>query len=397
MTGSSATYEARSKSSACWKTVSSLFNFSRLRRYLPLGLACGSQMARGENHADFGYEYYIEDDNRIAVRTYSIDYEQKLLDWATIKGDLTYDGISGSTPTGTYYYPPGDGKIRTTKIDDIRRAMSVQVEFQAGIQTITPGFSYSDERDYESYGISLSDAIAFNEKNTILNLGFARTFDSVLNYPRDGHSRDWQEKETTDGLIGISQLLTPNTIFSADFTFGYASGFLSDPYRQTEFVYPGHKFGVVRNENRPSDLYKQTLQTSITYYIESMNGSIEASYRFYHDSYEIYANTLALTWHQWFGQHLILEPTFRFYEQGAASFYEPLFHTDPANLQYYSSDYRLSEFYSLYYGAQLTVVVNSHLHLIAGYHRYTMTGLDDTVTAMYPQANVYTLGASLLW
>ena len=33
----------------------------------------------------------------------------------------------------------------------------------------------------------------------------------------------------------------------------------------------------------------------------------------------------------------------------------------------------------------------------AGYHRYTMHGLDDTVQAMFPQANVYTVGVSVLW
>jgi hypothetical protein len=153
----------------------------------------------------------------------------------------------------------------------------------------------------------------------------------------------------------------------------------------------------VRNESRPTDLYKQTLLTSITYYVEPLNGSIEGSYRFYHDSYEIYANTLALTWHQSLGKHLILEPGVRFYQQGAASFYEPLFKTSPDNLQYYSSDYRLSEFYSWDFGVLATVIVNSHLHLTAGYHRYTMHGLDDTVQAMYPQANVYTVGVSVLW
>ena len=362
-----------------------------------MGLAWGAQLARAENRVDYSYEYYLEEANRMAIRTHSVYFEQKLIDPVTVKGELTYDGISGSTPTGTYKYPASKGQIRTVKIDDIRRAVSVGVDAQLGNHTITPNFSYSYERDYTSYGISLNDAIAFNEKNTILHLGVARTFDSVLDYPRTADPRSWQEKETTDGLVGITQLLTPNTIFSADFTFGYASGFLNDPYRQVEFVYPGHKFGVVRNESRPTDLYKQTLLTSITYYVEPLNGSIEGSYRFYHDSYEIYANTLALTWHQSLGKHLILEPGVRFYQQGAASFYEPLFKTSPDNLQYYSSDYRLSEFYSWDFGVLATVIVNSHLHLTAGYHRYTMHGLDDTVQAMYPQANVYTVGVSVLW
>jgi hypothetical protein len=66
-------------------------------------------------------------------------------------------------------------------------------------------------------------------------------------------------------------------------------------------------------------------------------------------------------------------------------------------VQYYSADYRLSEFYSVDYGLQATVIVNDHLRVTAGYHRYEMNGLDNTVSAMYPQANIYTVGLSILW
>jgi hypothetical protein len=48
-------------------------------------------------------------------------------------------------------------------------------------------------------------------------------------------------------------------------------------------------------------------------------------------------------------------------------------------------------------GIQATVIINDHLRLIAGYHRYEMHGLDNTVAAMYPQANVFTVGISFLW
>jgi len=35
---------------------------------------------------------------------------------------------------------------------------------------------------------------------------------------------------------------------------------------------------------------------------------------------------------------------------------------------------------------------------VAGYHRYEMHGLDSkTQSAMYPKANVYTVGISFLW
>lgn len=367
-----------------------------------LGLAFLAQLfsgsrAHAENQVDYRYEYYGEDDSRMTIETHSVYFEQKLMDAVTAKGELVYDGISGATPSGTYVFPASAGKIILDNLHDIRRAVNLNFDCQLGNQTLTPGFAYSTESDYESYGLSLNDAIAFNDKNTILQLGVSHNFDSVLNELISGAPRAWQDKGSTEAIIGISQLLTPKTIFSANFTFGYESGFLSDPYRLVEFIYPGHQFGVVENENRPGVLSKEIFLTSITQFIGPLNASIEGSYRFYHDSYDVYANTLSLTWHQWLGKHLILEPAFRFYEQSSASFYSPLFQTDPANVNYYSSDYRLSEFYSLDMGIQATVIVNDHLRLIAGYHRYEMHGLDDTVAAMYPQANIFTVGLSILW
>jgi hypothetical protein len=93
----------------------------------------------------------------------------------------------------------------------------------------------------------------------------------------------------------------------------------------------------------------------------------------------------------------MVEPLFRFSEQSAASFYTTTFSgpfawiLNPAGPPgFHSSDYRLSEFYTLDYGLQASVI-NDH----AGYHRYEMNGLDGKTTAdMYPKANVFTVGIS---
>ena len=368
------------------------------QRLLPLGLSFGgSTLLRGENQVDYRYEYYQEDDHRMKIETHSVYFEQKLLDSLVAKGELVYDSISGATPTGTYRFSPGSGVIRTTEVQDIRRAGNLALDWRQGRNTLTPGFAYSKESDYESYGLSLNDAFEFNEKNTILQLGAAHNFDSVLDSPIGGAPRTWRDKDSTDVMVGVSQLLTPKTILAANFTFGYESGFLSDPYRAAEFVYPLRLAGVIRNENRPGQRTKEIFLTSLTHYFDPLDASIEGSYRFYYDSYGICAQTLGLTWHQWLGKHVILEPAFRFYEQSAASFYSPLFHEDPANLKFYSADYRLSNFYSLDYGLSATFILCDHARFTLGYHRYEMAGLDNTVSAMYPKANIVTIGLSILW
>ena len=60
-----------------------------------------------------------------------------------------------------------------------------------------------------------------------------------------------------------------------------------------------------------------------------LNASIEASYRFYHDSYGIIANTVGVQWFQKIGQAAVVSPSFRYYRQGAANFYGIQFPGDP--------------------------------------------------------------------
>ncbi len=364
------------------------------QRFLPLGLAFGlPQILRAENHVDYRYEYYAEENNRMTIETHSVYFEQKLSDALVAKGEMIYDGISGASPSGFYRF---NGQVLTSSVHDIRRAGNLALDWKFGPNTLTPGFAYSKENDYESYGISLNDAFEFNDKNTIVQLGASHNFDSVLDSISNS-PRTQQDKTSTDIIIGISQLLSPKTILAANFTFGNDSGYLNDPYRVIEYLPPGFFFGIPADDNRPAHRNKEILLTSLTHFIEPLNASIEGSYRFYHDSYGIYANTLGLTWHQWLGAHLIVEPMFRFYEQNAASFYYPGIVQGNLTSQFYSADYRLSEFYSLDYGLQATVIFTDHLRVTGGYHRYQMNGLDATPAAMYPTANILTIGLSISW
>ena len=365
---------------------------------VPLGLAALwlqlIQRAQGEGEVDYRYEYYDETGDRMKVETHSVYFAQKITDKIAVNGELVYDGISGATPTGTHDL---SGHAFTTQLWDLRRAANLGLDYQIGRQTLTPGFAWSSEHDYLSYALSLNDAIQFNDKNTTLQLGVSHNFDSV----RESDRVTWKGKDSTEGVIGLSQLLSPRDIFNVAFTFGNDSGYLSDPYRQAEYhpdIFPdGYVIGVP--ERRPAHRTKEILFTSLTHHFDSLDASLEGSYRFYHDSYGVFANTLGLTWHQWLTKYFMVEPLFRFSEESSASFYSTTFTgsftTDPDG--FHSSDYRLSEFYSLDYGAQITANINDHFHVTAGYHRYEMRGLDNTPADMYPKANVFTVGFSILW
>lgn len=377
------------------------------RRWFQLGCAallpCAlAARARAEDHVDYRYEYYKEEDGRIEVNTHSVAFEKKLVDAVAVRGQLVYDAISGATPTGG---KPAAGKdaVPTTKTHDIRRGGNLAFDVHLGRHTLAPQVAYSKESDYESTGVSLSDAIEFNNKNTTLNLGISHDFDNVLDSGNNLDNRQIRHKDTTDGLIGISQLLSPKTIFTANFTYGVSDGYLNDPYKSMSFggwiPYIGFPLTTPGTDKRPDHRERQVLQLTLSHFFDKVNGSGEVSYRFGHDSFGVFSHTATLNWHQKIGKHVVLSPVFRFYEQSAANFYTLLVpgfapnDGDTTRPEFYSADYRLSHLMSFTYGLQASIFIKEWITLDLGYHRYEMYGLDSATSASaYPKANIYTVG-----
>jgi hypothetical protein len=358
----------------------------------------GRGVAKAEDHVDYKYELYAEEANRITVHTHSALFEQKLAPGVALKGALVYDGISGATPTGGPP-PTGSSKVPTVEIDDTRRAGYIEPIFKFGQHTLAPQVAYSREEDYESVGLSLNYLLDFNRRNSTLNLGVAHNFDRLTGFQLNMNNQ-WETKNVTDFLAGLTQVLTPTTLFNATLTLGTASGYLSDPYKGFRFTgYPDPE--ALFPEKRPGHRTKQIVSSTLTQFIEPLSGSAELTYRFYHDSHEILGHTVTLEWLQSIGQYLTVTPLIRYYHQSEAYFYRLSFVGDPSSPyppavpfpQFYSADYRLSTFRSLTYGIGLTLKLGERFYLDTAYKRYDMHGLDGvTPQSSYARANIYTIG-----
>jgi len=275
-------------------------------------------------------------------------------------------------------------------MEDARYAGALEFPVRwGGRHTTTPQISYSEESDYQSTGFALNHSIDFNEKNTTLNVGLARNFDQASGT----FQREFRHKETWDLLVGINQILGPHTHFTANLTFGYSDGYLSDPYKGVyfSFLYPDPALNFFPDtiaEVRPGHRFKQIFHASVTHFFERVQGSAEGSLRLYHDDFGITSPTAGIAWHQKLGDKWTVSPFFRYYYQTAADFYGTQFTGDPlflggtraafagpsfmafegdpgfpdpadpayqivsvpAGPRYYSADYRLSEVQSFTYG-----------------------------------------------
>lgn len=363
--------------------------------------------ARGDDRADYRYEDYGEEGGRIHISTHGAFFSKELRPWLNLKGNFVYDSISGATPIGAPPLP-GESTVPKVSIEDIRRAGYIEPSFKLDNQTFTPQFAISQEQDYESYGVSLSHSIELNEKNTTLTWGISHTFDRVL--PNPGESiQEPMRKDTTDFLVGVTQLLGPSTVARANLTLGYSDGYLTDPYKRvlfTDFPYtPGNPY-TVWPEVRPSHRFRQVGFFSLQQYVDPLNGAAESSYRISHDDFGIVAHTVTLEWHQKITKYVVASPLFRYYTQSEADFYAPSFPGDPSLLEfdpvaanvpnYYSADYRLSAMDSFTYGIHLSVRPMDSLSVDLAYKRYEMVGRDNVTAAdQYPVANVWTAGVTI--
>lgn len=407
--------------------------------FLILSRLCQPPRAGAEDRVEYRYEEYIEDHNRMHVRTHALGFDLDLASKITAHGLLVYDGISGATPTGEL--PPlGSQHLPLARVADIRRAATLGPGFRYGRHASRPEFTYSEEADYISRGLALTHTTDFNERNTTLVAAAAQNFDSV----GGGVLAEFQRKRTTDLLLGLNQLLGPTRVLSINVTLGYADGYLNDPYRLTTFLLPDSPDPIFSDpaainpvpEARPGHRFRQTGYASFTQAVKPLQASLEATYRLSHDDWGVWANTVSLTWFQKLGRHVTVAPTFRYHWQSGADFYRASFRglsfqeyaggtevyfedgffagfagesglpepgaagvlvvTAPSRPSHYSSDYRLSHLEAFTLGVAARIQVGEHVTLDLAYKRYEMRGLDHaTPGAAYPSANVFTVGCGL--
>jgi len=392
---------------------------------------------QGEDQFGFLHESYVEDHGRMSVSSDAIRVQKGFLPWLDVTASGVYDAVSGATPTGapaidqlrirrpgtTTPVPsstitgfsrildavsgasPSSASLSRSAIPlagshDIRRGGDIDLGLTFGPSRFTPSISYSQENDYVSWAGALNYSLELNEKNTVVSAGWSHAYDRVL--PASfSYLADRKIKNTDEFLVGLTQIVGPQTVASASGTIGHAEGYLDDPYRSVAFdASPLNSQGqaLLRGENRPSTRDSQALFLSLTQGVEPLTASVEGTYRFYHDSYGIIANTVGLKWLQKIGQSTVVSPSIRYYRQGAAHFYGIQFPGDPTfdpkhAPQYYSSDYRLSFLETYTAGIEGKIRLGERWDFSLGYQRYWMHGLDhQTLQGAYPSANVFTIG-----
>jgi hypothetical protein len=257
-----------------------------------------------------------------------------------------YDSMTGASP---YYHTVLSG-ASGEGVEDKRAAGDLTVTKYFGRTAVSVRGAYSTEDDYKSIAGGVTLRHATSDQNTTFTIGFGYSSDEV--FPQDGPVFT-RTKNTLDGIVGVTQVLSRNDTGQINLYYARQSGYLTDPYKAI--------FGV---DQRPDSRDQLAVLIRWNHYFDGLKAALRTSYRYYHDDWEINAHTGTIEWAQELPHGFTLTPSLRYTTQSAAFFYyDPVYDAalgapfPPGYAMnpnaFYTSDQRLSAFGGITPGLKL--------------------------------------------
>jgi hypothetical protein len=337
---------------------------------------------------DGGYSYYKEDNlpvnksqasnptrERMEIHSYQMRIEAPLDDRMDVSVDVGFETMSGASPWYVFQAAPGEDPVQVMSgatIDDKRFDVlgTGNYYFDWGSASASAGFSIED--DYYSGNMGLAASRDFNDRNTTLSAGTGVSLDWLepTRDRQDPGRPKHENKQSINVYAGLSQVLTRHSVIQSTFSYDYSTGYLSDPYKRS-LVLTGAN--TLPRDQRPSTRNQFTWLTRYRHHVSAFNGTLHLDYRFYADDWSINSSTFDIAWYQDLLWGIQIIPSFRYYSQSEADFYEPVYLAPKANNKY-SSDYRLSPYGAISYRlkAEVTQEIAGGILIVGSlsYERY---------------------------
>lgn len=303
--------------------------------------------------------------------------------------DIQNETLSGASPYSTTEGDAGQVLLDMSgaSIYENRTDVRANLRHYGDTTALGGSITISDEDDYESFALGVDGEWELNDKHTTLSGGLSFSNDTLS--PSSGNFAnnvrpisDEETKESVSVFAGITQIVGPATLFNWGGSVTTFSGYLSDPYK-TE-------------DQRPSSRLDLTVTAGLRQAYSGLNATFHADYRLYDNDWGVTSHTFDFAWYQRFAQRWEFIPSFRYYTQTAANFYDPIC-IDSIGGKDQSCDARLSSFGAYSLGAQLAVKFGE-LRLVGGVQRYIADedlaiGSTDQAHPGLIEFTTYTFGA----
>ena len=227
--------------------------------------------------------------------------------------------------------------------DRIERAAGLDYVYRDAL--ISVAASNSKEPDYTADSASVDVAQDVFGGMTTVNLGYSRGWDTVgkRNYPTfREQANHWQYRG------GVTQILSPRWLASANVEIVADQGYLGSPYRAARV------FGAAVPETDPDTRSSRALALRTVGSVGA-DGAVRVQYRYFWDTWDIRASTYEAGYSQYLDQRSwLVDGYLRYYKQTHASFYSNNFTSEFA---YMSRNRQLSTFDSVGLGVKATYQV----------------------------------------
>jgi len=221
-------------------------------------------------------------------------------------------------------------------IDEVRYAPTITLAYEDENNAMSGGFYYSTENDYIGRAVFFNYVRQFNEQNTAIGIGISQSNDVWSPIFKRALPRDDRKERKID--ISINQLLTPTSSIQFVYSHLYSEGFLSSPYR---FV---SQPSFAKFENYPQTRKGDAFAVKGVIMLNDAN-SMNYSYRYYRDSWDISSHTVSSEWLHDFRGGITSGLRGRYYTQTKSWFAKDV-GTYNVSDKYFAAGYRMSAFNS---------------------------------------------------
>jgi len=271
-----------------------------------------------EDRADVMWHYYNGGD--ITVEGPSVLIRKKVGDSLSFTVNYYEDMISSASI---------DVKLSASPYHEKRTQWSGGVDYLHGKTMYSAGAITSKEPDYKANTIYFSLAQDMFGDLTTVSLGYRRGWDQIYRDIKVNgdiiNDPTFHERADHRGYsLGISQILTRNTILNFNYELLTDQGYLANPYRKIRYLSPGQGEGyTLADQVYPDTRTSNAASLTLKHYLP-WRAAITGQYRFFRDTWGIVANTFEVDyvqpWHNW-----TFDANVRYYRQNAADFYSDLF------------------------------------------------------------------------
>lgn len=231
----------------------------------------------------------------------------------SVSGQYYVDSVSAASV---------DVLATASEYEEERTELTAGVDYLYERSIMSLGFTNSSENDYEANTVYFSVSQEFFGGMSTITLGYANGWDEV---GKRGNDSFEEEADRRNYQLGLSQVLTTNSLMGFDLEVVTDEGYLQNPYRQNRYIDPNDSSNFLYQAERyPETRTSYSLATRGLYYLP-YRASIRAEYRYYSDTWGIDSSTYELAYVHALNPRWTLEGKARYYDQGQADFYSDLY------------------------------------------------------------------------